>query len=201
MESIIYERPGLGDSTHDGKELVSSKRFAFVLYIALTIMLFAGLFGGYFVLEGNNDIWPPTGTPQLSFMNMLPENLTMIASVLVLIAAMSYLKKGDFRKFQNYILGGAGLSVLFVFAMAMEYWRLIAGGVSLDTVFGGMYFIITGVFLAHFLGGVIALFRFANKAKKFPAANGIRNGFANTLNWHYLMLALWACIVMLVYMG
>ena len=64
MQSIIIERPGLADSTHDGKEIVSSKRLAFTLYIALTIMLFAGIFGGYFVLRGNNDIWPPTGTPR-----------------------------------------------------------------------------------------------------------------------------------------
>src|SRR5437899_5384009 len=104
MESIIYERAGLADSTHDGKEVVSSKRFAFILYIALTIMLFAGLFGGWFVLRGNNEIWPPTGTPALSLVNMLPENLTMVASVILLLFAMRYLKHADFRKFRMYVL-------------------------------------------------------------------------------------------------
>jgi heme/copper-type cytochrome/quinol oxidase subunit 3 len=199
MESIIYERSGLADTTHDGNPIVSSKRLAFTLYIALTIMLFTGLFGGWFVLRGNNDIWPPTGTPEISVMKMLPENLTIVVSVIFLIAAMSYLKKADFGKFQTYVLLSAAISVLFVFAMGMEYWRLIAGGVTMSTVFGGMYFIITGVFLAHFLGGIIALFRFAAKAKQFPAARGIKTGFANTLNWHYLMLILWICIVGLVY--
>jgi heme/copper-type cytochrome/quinol oxidase subunit 3 len=199
MESIIYERAGMGDATHDGKEIVSSKRLAFTLYIALTIMLFAGLFGGWWVLKGNNDIWPPTGTPELSLVNMLPENLTMIASVILLIAAMSYLKKADFQKFGMYVLLSAAMCVLFVFAMGMEYWRLIAGGVTMSTVFGGMYFIIMTAFLAHFIGGIIALFRFARKAKLFPAQIGIKVGFANTLNWHYLMLVLWVCIVALVY--
>ena len=199
MESIIYERAGMGDATHDGKEIISSKRLAFTLYIALTIMLFAGLFGGWWVLKGNNEIWPPTGTPPLSLMNMLPENLTMIASVILLFIAMSYLKKADFGKFATYVFSSAALSILFVFAMGMEYWRMIAGGVTMSTVFGGMYFIITGVFLAHFLGGIYALFRFARKVKLFPAQIGIKVGFANTLNWHYLMLLLWACIVALVY--
>jgi heme/copper-type cytochrome/quinol oxidase subunit 3 len=199
MQSIIFERKNLADSPHDGGEIVSSKRFAFMLYIALTIMLFAGLFGGWFVLRGNNEIWPPTGTPDLTLMNMLPENLTMIASVILLIAAMSYLRKADFGKFQMYVLLSAALCILFVFAMGMEYWRLIAGGVTMNTVFGGMYFVITVTFLAHFIGGIYALFRFAKKAKQFPAVRGIKLGFANALNWHYLMLVLWACIVGLVY--
>ena len=199
MESIIYERAGLADATHDGKEIVSSKRFAFTLYIALTIMLFAGIFGGWFVLRGNNDIWPPTGTPGLTLMNMLPESITIIASVICLLIARRYLRRADFNKFQTYVLASAGMCILFVFAMGMELWRLIAGGVTMETVFGGMYFIITGVFLAHFLGGIYALFRFAKKAKSFPVVGGIKLGFANALNWHYLMLVLWACIVGLVY--
>ena len=200
MESIIFERPGLNDSTHDGKEIVSSKRFAFVLYIALTIMLFAGLFGGWFVLRGNNDIWPPTGTPELTIMNMLPECVTMLGSVILLVLAMGHLKRTDFKKFKTYVLLSAVLCILFTFAMGMEYWRLIAGGVKFSTVFGGMYFIITITFLAHFVGGIFALFRFAGKAKSSPASLGIKLGFANALNWHYLMLALWACIIMLVYL-
>ena len=199
MESIIYERTGLGDATHDGKEIVSSKRLAFTLYIALTIMLFAGIFGGWFVLRGNNDIWPPTGTPPLTLMNMLPELLTILASVIFLIIARRYLRRADFGKFQTYVLASASMCVLFVFAMGMELWRLIAGGVTMETVFGGMYYIIMTTFLAHFIGGIYALFRFAKKAKHFPAASGIKHGFANAVNWHYLMLVLWACIVGLVY--
>ncbi len=199
MQSIIFEQKNLADTPHDGGEIVSSKRFAFMLYIALTIMLFAGLFGGWFVLRGNNDIWPPTGTPELSLMNMLPENLTMIASVILLIVAMSFLKKANFGKFQTYVLLSAALNILFLFAMGMEFWRLLAGGVTMNTVFGGMYFIIMTTFLAHLVGGIYALFRLARKAKLFPVAKGIKLGFANTLNWHYLMLVLWGCIVMLIY--
>ncbi len=199
MESIIFERSNLGDTPHDGGEIVSSKRFGFMLYIALTVMLFAGIFGGWFVLRGNNAIWPPTGTPELSLMNMLPENLTMIVSVILLASAMGFLRKADFGKFRSYVLGSAAMCILFTFAMGMEYWRLIAGGVSMHTVFGGMYFVMTITFMAHFVGGIYALFRFARKAKLFPAAKGIRLGFANALNWHYLMLVLWVCIVMLIY--
>src|SRR6266436_6227098 len=119
MQSIIFERKDLADSTHDGGEIVSSKRFAFMLYIALTIMLFAGIFGGWFVLRGNNDIWPPTGTPALSLVNMLPENLMMIASVILAVTAMNVLKKADFIKFRNYVLLSATASILFLFAMGM----------------------------------------------------------------------------------
>ena len=200
MRSIILERPGLADSTHDGKEIVSSKRFAFVLYIVLTVMLFAGLFGGWFVLRGNTEIWPPTGTPPMSLMNMLPECLTILGSVILLLFARKNLRNADFDKFRLFVLFSALLCILFVFAMGMEYWRLLAGGVKFETVFGGMYFVLTGTFLAHFLGGIFALFRFVKKAKLFPATTGIKHGFANALNWHYLMLALWGCIIILVYM-
>ncbi|MEI8133824.1 MAG: cytochrome c oxidase subunit 3 [bacterium] len=199
MESIIYERAGLGDRTHDGKEIVNSKRLAFTLYIALTIMLFAGLFGGWFVLKGNNDIWPPTGTPPIGLGNMIPEDIAIILSTILLAVAMTSLKAGNSKKFSNLVLISAGISILFIFALAMEYWRLLAGGVTMSTVFGGLYFIITGTFVAHFIGGIIALFRFVKKASNKKPIADLKIGFTNTLNWHYLMLLLWACIVGLVY--
>lgn len=201
MLGLLYERANLYDTTHDGKELVNSKRFAFMLYIGLTIMLFAGLFGGYFVLRGNNDIWPPLGTPEMSVLKMLPSLVLMIASIFVLLSARKEMRANQLSSYRLKVTIGLLISVLFVFAMGLEWWRLIVGGVGLSSVFGGMYFIVTGAFALHFIGGLYGLVHTLRKARTIPFTTPQLVGFNNTLSFYYLMLLLWAIIVPLIYIN
>ncbi|MBS1903958.1 MAG: cytochrome c oxidase subunit 3 [Bacteroidetes bacterium] len=201
MFGYLYERQGLGDTTHDGSELVNSKRFAFLLYIGLTIMLFAGLFGGWFVLRGNNDVWPPLGTPPMTFIKVLPSIVVLLANVIAMILARNAMRQGALERFRTMTTISAGISVLFVLAFGLEWWRLIGGGVHFSTVFGGLYFTITGIFLLHFLGGSYGLVSYVRKAKDLPFSTPQLVGFNNTLTFYYLMFAMWFIMGTLAYIN
>lgn len=201
MLVYLFERKGLGDTTHDGSELVNSKRFAFLLYIGLTIMLFAGLFGGWFVLRGNNDVWPPLGTPPMEFIKILPSILVLLANVVAMLVARKAMQTGNLDRFRLLTVISAGLSVLFVMTFGLEWWRLIAGGVKMTTVFGGLYYTITAIFMLHFLGGSYGLSSYLRKAKTLPFTTPQLVGFNNILTFYYLMFAMWFIMGTLAYIN
>src|ERR1043165_834964 len=132
MLGYLFERSGLNDTTHDGRELVNSKRFAFLLYIGLTIMLFAGLFGGYLVLRGNTEVWPPLGAPPMTLIKILPSWLLLIGTVVIMLVARKALKQNILDRFRLFTMIGLLTSILFLFAFGIEWWRLMAGGVRLN---------------------------------------------------------------------
>ena len=199
MLGYLFERSGLYDTTHDGRELVNSKRFAFLLYIGLTIMLFAGLFGGYLVLRGNTEVWPPLGAPPMTLIKILPSWLLLIGTVVIMLVARKALKQNILDRFRLFTMIGLLTSILFLFAFGIEWWRLMAGGVRLNNVFGGMFYIVTGCFIVHFIGGSYGLVSFLRRAKSVPFSLGLSVGFNNTLTFYYLMVALWTIIGGLVY--
>jgi heme/copper-type cytochrome/quinol oxidase subunit 3 len=201
MLAYLFERKGLGDTTHDGSELVNSKRFAFLLYVGLTIMLFAGLFGGWFVLRGNNDVWPPLGTPPMIFTKALPSIIVLLANLVAMVLARNAMRSGDLERFRTLTMIASAISGLFVLAFGMEWYRLISGGVHFSTVFGGLYYTITGIFMLHFLGGSYGLTSYLRKVKTLPFTTPQVVGFNNTLTFYYLMFAMWFIMGTLAYIN
>ena len=199
MFGYLFERSGLYDTTHDGRELVNSKRFAFLLYIGLTIMLFAGLFVGYLVLRGNTEVWPPLGAPPMTLLNILPSWVVLVLTMGFMIVARKALRQNILDRFRFFTLLGLLSSVLFLLAFGMEWWRLMAGGVRLNTVFGGMYYVVTGSFILHFIGGAYGLSSFLRRAKSVPFSLPLSVGFNNTVSFYYLMMLIWTIIDGLVY--
>jgi cytochrome c oxidase subunit III len=196
---IIFERRNLGDTTHDGKELVHSNRLGFMLYIGLTIMLFAGLFGGYIILRGGSTSWPPPEIPQMPFLAVLPHTMLLIATVILMRTAMAYSVRADFTRFRLFVGFAALISLVFTIAFFLEWERLINGGLLFENVYGSIYFITTGAFIAHFLGGIIAQLRYLKRANVVNLILGHHVGFTNAISWHYLMLFIWGIICFLIY--
>lgn len=201
MLGYIHERPGLNDTTHDGTELINSKRFGFMLYIGLTVMLFAGLFGGWFVLRGANDTWPPLGTPPMTFLHILPSLLVLLANVIAMRYARNAMRDGQLERFRFLTLVSVGATLLFALTFGLEWWRLLDGGVQFSSVFGGLYFVITGIFVIHFLGGSYGLGSYLGKAKSLPFSTTQLVGFNNILSFYYLMFVIWLCMGMLAYIN
>ncbi|HEY6171136.1 MAG TPA: hypothetical protein VIX80_02640 [Candidatus Kapabacteria bacterium] len=201
MAGITYERPGLHDSTHDGKELINSKRLGFTLYIGLTVMLFAGLFGGWFVLRGTNEEWPPANVPEMTFLKALPMTIALLLCVVFMKLARKRSDLADYPAFRMYVLYSLLASLLFLLAFGLEWGRLIGAGIDMSGVYGGMYYVITGAFIAHFIGGVYAQIHFLRPKATVQLLLEKNAGFANSQSWYYLMLGLWSVILWLVYLG
>ncbi len=199
MAGISFERSGLYDSPHDGKELVSSKRLGFALYMGLTIMLFAGLFGGWFVLRGTNQEWPPAYVPPMRIVDILSSSAFLVLSIALMRLARKRVEQTDFAGFRRVMLMAVASSVLFIAAFLAEWMRLINAGVGMVDVFGSMYLVITGAYLLHFIGGMIGQILFLRKNVSVRMLLEKNAGFFNTQAWYYLMMLLWLFIIFLMY--
>jgi hypothetical protein len=64
-----------------------------------------------------------------------------------------------------------------------------------------MYYVVTGSFALHFIGGSYGLVSFLRRAKSVPFTLSLSVGFNNTLSFYYLMIVVWTIIGGLAYLN
>jgi cytochrome c oxidase subunit 3 len=169
--------------------------FGVVVFLASESMLFAGLLAAWYDLRGLSTTWIPAGA-ELDFNGAaFGTALLGLGSVTMGIAqwAAANRKRGIAR----------GMLVLTLFCalafvvIALRTWRLANFSVSTNA-FGTLFFVLTGVHLAHVVVGAIllsALTIFLGKAA-FTSDNhaGVE---AIAYYWHFVFIVwvgLWATI-------
>jgi heme/copper-type cytochrome/quinol oxidase subunit 3 len=190
MSEIVYERPGLADSTHDGKALIDSSRFAFFLFLGVEIMLFAGLAGGYVILHGGASSWPPDDAPALSLFR------GAIASTLLLFAALAIGFSVARPASRNLLLAGLLLSLGFGATLLIDSLLLHENGLKITGVYGGIYFLLSGIFFLHAVGGIMATVSVMRKAR---CARLSSNSIPHLSYYYYLLTLAWFAQAILIY--
>src|SRR3990172_1514672 len=103
-----------------------------VLFIASEIMLFGGLFAGYFYMRNQADAWPPEGV----------------------VGA----KAGNHSLFILGIVGAIALGTIFIAGQAYEWFNLMDEGLTAKSgVYGSTFFVMTGFHGAHVIAGLAML--------------------------------------------
>jgi cytochrome c oxidase subunit 3 len=126
-----------------------------VLFVASEAMFFAAFFGGYFTISGNAKVWPPPGTPDLEID--IPTLLTVIlvTSSLVVQLSLRSIRRGDQRRTVVFLGVTIALGVAFLLLQLYDYSQL-GFGVK-DGTFGTLFYVMTGIHMAHVFGGVVFL--------------------------------------------
>ena len=126
-----------------------------VLFVASEAMFFAAFFGGYFTISGNAKVWPPPGTPDLEIG--IPTLLTVIlvTSSLVVQLSLRSIRRGDQRRTVVFLGVTIALGVAFLLLQLYDYSQL-GFGVK-DGTFGTLFYVMTGIHMAHVFGGVVFL--------------------------------------------
>jgi cytochrome c oxidase subunit 3 len=129
-----------------------------VLFIASEVMLFGGLFAGYFYVRNQAAVWPPEGVHQLAAGLGGILTLLLIMSRIVGHAGVVGLKSGN----RTLFLVGVGLAIvmgtIFIGGQAYEWFSLMDEGLNAgSTTYGSTFYIMTGFHGAHVLGGVIGV--------------------------------------------
>src|SRR5205814_961631 len=128
---------------HDGRPLIQSGRFAFLMLLGVDAMFWVGLMGGYFVLRGGTNIWPPVGA-------IVPNAvLGWIATASILASSiLFFLGRKNSRPF---LISAYLLSLCFSTIVGLELFRLTQSGLDLRSVYGG---IVALVLLCIFIHGI-----------------------------------------------
>jgi cytochrome c oxidase subunit 3 len=126
-----------------------------VLFVASEAMFFAAFFAAYFTIRGNAKVWPPPGTPPLKID--IPTILTVIlvTSSLVVQLSLRSIRRGDQRRAVVFLGVTIALGIAFLLLQLYDYSEL-GFGVK-DGPFGTLFYVMTGIHMAHVFGGVVFL--------------------------------------------
>ena len=181
--------------------VTASHRLATLVFLMAGTMLFAGLVGGYLVLRFASGAWPSPGMPRLP-VGLAGFNTAVIAlSSLALHRAVRLLRGLDARGLRRWLFAAAGLGVLFLLLQAVQWSRLVRGGLSFAaTTYGATFYMLTGVHAAHALSGVVWLLLIAFRQRELWVPESRQRAIeVCALYWHFVGLV-WLGLYVVLYL-
>ncbi len=123
---------------------ISNGRLGMMLLVGTETILFSSFIGAYLVLRGASMSWPPFGTPHLTL-----ELSSVNTALLVLSTILAW--RRHLRA--TFLLGS-----LFLVLQALEFHRLYARGLTLQTgTYGALFYTLVTCHGLHVLGGLVIL--------------------------------------------
>lgn len=189
---IEVARMSLGKTASPDRSAVTG----LISSIAASTMLMAALASAYIVRRGLGSDWEPLHLPFV-----LPGGaLLLLLSSLAIETGRRAYKSGSQPRFVRSWFSGVALGMTFILAQVYGWTQISRTGVSMATSPAAAFlFVITGLFVALTIGGVLALvwsgFRISrgNRDKTYT-----RVAIA-AYYWHYLD-CLWIYLVFLFYL-
>ncbi len=167
----------------NNKPLFQSSQLLLWISIASIVMLFAGLTSGYIVRQAEGN-WVIFDLPQLLYVStgiILASSVTMFLAVRAV--RNSRAQTGLFMLITTLILGCG-----FAVTQYLSWQQLTAQGIHfVGNPSGSFFYVISGLHLAHLVGGLIFLIFAVIKVhlKKYSPAQ--MTGLNNCANyWHFL---------------
>jgi len=172
-----------------GRNKIHPKKFALWAACASMAMLFAALTSAYMVRQSSGN-WLEFSLPDIFFYNTL---VILLSSVTLHVSYLSF-KKGKEGAYKILLLITLVLGLAFIFLQYQGWQALHDMGVPLKlNPSGDFIYAISGIHLAHILGGITALIiacivAFTRAFKRTPARQ-LR--FEMTLTYWHFVDGLW----------
>ena len=122
----------------------------------------------------------------------------LICTSVTMVKALSAVRHGNHASFRMFLLATAVGGAVFLGCQVYEWTHLINHGLSLDTLFGTTFFVLTGFHGAHVTSGVIYILVTFFIANRFDAENNSEVEILG-LYWHFVDLV-WILIFTFVYL-
>jgi cytochrome c oxidase subunit 3 len=144
---------------HRAEEGMSRGMAGMAFFIASEVMLFGGLFAGYFYVRSQADTWPPE-----SVEHTIAKGLgAILTAVLVSSSVAAHIgilgiKGGNRTQFKLGIAVAIILGTIFISGQIYEWLALMDEGLTAgSSVYGSTFYIITGFHGAHVIAGLLML--------------------------------------------
>jgi cytochrome c oxidase subunit 3 len=163
-----------------------------VVFVASEAMFFATFFGAYFTIYSVNPVWPPAGFPRLR-----PELATVLT---VLLASSSVTLQIGVRAIRRdrtrAMLVWLGLTILLgagFLGLQLYDYSLLGFGVR-DGIFGSLFYVMTGLHMAHVFGGVVFLALVLVQGLGGQLTHAHHDSMeAGSIYWHFVDVV-WICL-------
>jgi heme/copper-type cytochrome/quinol oxidase subunit 3 len=163
----------------------SSPIMGMVLFVAGEAMFFAALFGVYFSIRTSAGVWPPKsiGVPELA----IPSALTaiLVGSSAVLQFGVAAVRRGRLAMFRRLLALTILLGVCFLALQGYDYAQLTFG--IRDGIYPSLFYVMTGLHMAHVIGGVVLLSIVMWQAATGQISTGRHDPVeAAAIYWHFV---------------
>jgi cytochrome c oxidase subunit 3 len=174
------------------------KKFVLWLIIVASVMLFAGFTSAYIVRRGEGN-WELFKLPTSFIYSTIVIALSSISMQASVMAA----KKGNSKRASAMLWITLGLGLAFCALQYLGWKQLIADNVyfAFSNPSNSFVYVITGVHLAHVIGGLVFLIGIAIQSLKKQQNNGINiyHSMCNTY-WHFIGI-LWIYLYFFLYLN
>ena len=188
-------------AVHPLDEGMSRGMAGMVLFIASEIMLFGGLFAGYFYVRNQADTWPPEGIEhELSVLIAAVLTVILVSSSLTAHLAFLALKEGHPQLFKFGLAITIVLGSTFIGGQIWEWFNLMDEGLTAESgTYGSTFYVITGFHGAHVIAGLAMLFVVFVRAL-WGDFTATRHLFADAsiLYWHFVDVV-WVFVFTIIY--
>ena len=166
--------------------------------MAAIVMLFAAFTSALVVRKGLSNDWVATALPRVLWLNtavLIASSVTFEFSRRSLAAGASF----SVSRFSRWLYVTLALGVAFIAGQLIAWRELASRGVYLATnPSSSFFYLLTGAHGLHLLGGIVALFYVALRARQLALAPAKRVVVDVTgVYWHF-MDALWIYILLLL---
>jgi cytochrome c oxidase subunit 3 len=126
-----------------------------VLFVASEAMFFAAFFAAFFTIRSTANAWPPPGIgPRKIDVATILTVILVVSSGAVQLSLRS-IRHGNVRAAQAWLGATILLGVTFLGLQLYDYSQLGFG--LKDGTFGTLFYVMTGIHMAHVFGGVVFL--------------------------------------------
>ncbi|WP_448596554.1 cytochrome c oxidase subunit 3 [Thermoleptolyngbya sp.] len=171
--------------------------FGFIVFLLSESVIFLSFFAGYILVKTTTPNWLPAGVSGLEVSKPAINTVVLVASSFVAYFAERALKKNNLLGFRLLWLLTMAMGIYFLVGQAIE-WSELEFGFS-DSVFGGMFYLLTGFHGLHVLTGVLLMGIML--AKSFVPNNYVGGHVgvdATSLFWHFVDV-IWIVLFTLIY--
>jgi cytochrome c oxidase subunit 3 len=174
------------------------KKFILWLIIVASVMLFAGFTSAYIVRRGEGN-WELFKLPTSFIYSTLVIALSSVSMQASVMAA----KKGNSGRASAMLWTTLGLGLVFCVLQYFGWKQLIADNVyfAFSNPSNSFVYVITGVHLAHVIGGLVFLLIISFQSLNKNQNNGINiyHSMCNTY-WHFIGM-LWIYLYFFLYLN
>ena len=179
---------------------IPTTKFAMWLFLASEVMFFAGLIGAYIVLRSGAPEWPVV-SEILNVPLVAGNTFILIVSSVTMVRAFAAIEDGNPQGMRRMLIATAALGTIFLSIQAVEWSALLSEGTTPSTsVFGSIFFTLTGFHGLHVLGGVLTLVVVIVKAFRGAFTQASHGGVELMgLYWHFVDVV-WIFLFTILYL-
>ena len=206
--SSLWFRDIVREATFEGRHTTYVRkniRLGFILFLISETMVFFALFWAYFHSMLNPSIWLGCTWPPVGINSMDPKTWPLSNTLLLLSSGFAItwshyaLICGNLTESKYGLIVTLVFSLIFISIQVFEY-KNASFGIN-DSVYGSLFFMITGLHGLHVMGGTIFLYINGIRLTQYHFTNTRHNGYVfGAWYWHFVDVV-WIFVYLVIYIG